>query len=77
MFLASNSILVNIEYYHLSDFNYTNFKNKRNKGISYILLRKNELIWLKHLSTIFNIDLSDYKSKNIMNYILLTPKTLI
>ena len=74
MFLASNTILVNLEYYHVSNFKYLNFRKKRNKGITYIFIKKNEIISVNQLSKIFNINLNDFNSQILNDYKVLTPK---
>jgi hypothetical protein len=74
MFLASNTILVNIEYYHVSNFKYLDFRKKRNKGITYIFIKKNEIISVNQLSKIFNINLNDFNNQKLNDYKVLTPK---
>jgi hypothetical protein len=59
-FFGVNSLMVNIEYYGISKFNYSNFKKQKSKNIKYIIKNKKELPIVQNLCRFFNVDTTKY-----------------
>lgn len=61
-FFGANSIMVNIEYYAISKFNYSKFIKQKNKSIKYIIKNKKELPIVQNLCRFFNVDTTKYET---------------
>ena len=60
-FLFTHSVLVNTEYYGVSNFNYEKFKAKENKNIRYIIASEEEIGGIDFLYNTFNLGLDSFK----------------
>lgn len=61
-FLAEHSIAVNMEYYGVSSFDYSNYRESPDKGIDYIILKKGGDKMIRSVMRIFSIEESDYQN---------------
>ena len=59
-FLFKHSVMVNTEYYGLSEFNYDKFVKTKNKDVDYIIAANEEADVIAHLASTFNIDRTTY-----------------
>ena len=59
-FLAANTIMVNIEYYCISNFDYTEFKDKNPKNVQYLIKNIGEPKVVESLCKFFKIDTLNY-----------------
>lgn len=72
--LSENCILINTEYYGYSKYKYHDFKNQRNKPIKYIIYHPKDIAYINYLSSLFNIQIQNYKHLKIRNYeVLVNP----
>lgn len=73
-FFATNSVIVNLEYYNQASYLYTNFKANNNKLIKCIIFKNTEKSTIIFLSNFFNINLNDYDLSYTKSFSILTLK---
>jgi hypothetical protein len=72
--LFENCVLINSEYYSISKYDYSEFKNKKIKPIKYIIYYPQDIAYINHLTSLFNINIESYKHIKIKNYeVLVNP----
>lgn len=74
-FFASNSVMVNMEYYNQASYKYADFKAAKNKLIKCIIFKKSEKSTIHFLSNYFNINLKDYELSSTKSFSILSLKS--